>query len=500
MKCRLLSILLVLTGSLQAPGQDGFIAHFDSIQAGRSGSGIAVREVEQGYLLFARQFAQDMPTRSRVFVRKLNELGLFLQEYEHRPGENRNFDIGYIDAVANAPDGTYIAALAEGYGYTGETWLYRFDTDGDTISRRFLMTYPITDSLTNAIRQTRRMVDGSILLCGFRQRSNDPTFALLVKVDPEGDTLWTRAFIQTNGSGMVALGVEEYVDGGVLLTGFRTGAAFNRSFLLRTDADGNELWRRYYGNVASQNGAVRVDPDGGIITWNNYKEPGTPLDEQEMMLTKWNAEGQVVWQRKMFYGYYCSTYDLEVLPDGDIICTGALGGSAKLLRFNSVGDLLWARDISILNSFHLLYDVESTSDGGFVCTGVAWRDPVFDPDIQQSQTIWVVKTDSLGCVVPGCQLVGVEEYVMDLNEHLRIWPNPVARGTPLQLSFTPPPEFMPNGPLRLVVLDALGRTVQEGALRGSAGQLTTDNLSNGLYHLSLTDNTRWLAGGKVVVE
>jgi hypothetical protein len=89
---------------------------------------------------------------------------------------------------------------------------------------------------------------------------------------------------------------------------------------------------------------------------------------------------------------------------------------------------------------------------------------------------------------------------MDLNEHLRVWPNPVAAGAPLTVAFEPPQEFAPNGPLRVVVLDALGKQVHEQRVQVGTSQLANLPLATGVYHLHLIDSTRWLAGAKVVVE
>ena len=83
------------------------------------------------------------------------------------------------------------------------------------------------------------------------------------------------------------------------------------------------------------------------------------------------------------------------------------------------------------------------------------------------------------------------------------------RGTPLSIAFTPPPTFTPNGPLRVVVQDAMGRQLHEEVLGHNGGHrersetivtAVSASLAAGLYHLHLTDGTRWLAGGKVVVE
>lgn len=504
----LVLLSLALVGSLSASGQGGFIAHLDSVQAGRNGRGTAIREVQNGFLLFTTQFSHEFPSRSHVYLRRLDENGRVTEEHHYLNGENRDFDLGFIDAVAADTNGQFVAAMAEDYSYSGETWLYRFDHIGDTLGRKFLMTFPPQDSIIHAIRQIKSTSDGGWILCGFFDPPGLTVPAFLIKLNAAGDTLWT-SLLGTQDQAYDAIGVHQYPDDGFLLTGYRNyGQPQNMSFLIRTDAQGNQLWRRLYGGIATQNGAVRVAADGGILTWSAYREPGWELDWQQMMLTKWSPTGNILWQRKVMKGYRVSTQDMKVLPDGSIVGAGVIVNRAALVKFSPEGDSLWTRQYTLFSAAHGFYDVQQTSDGGFVCTGAAYSFPPTDSGVQTHQVIWVVKTDSLGCVVPGCNTVGVDEYVMDLNEHFRIWPNPVASGAPLQMSFTPPPEFTPNGPLRVVVLDALGRQVHEERLQNgdhrerSGASLTalSTMLPAGLYHLHLTDNTRWLAGAKLVVE
>jgi hypothetical protein len=298
------------------------------------------------------------------------------------------------------------------------------------------------------------------------------------------------------------VGVAEYFDGGYLLTGYRIGPpSTDQSFLIRTDPNGNELWRRFYGNRASVNGALSIAADGSIYTWSAYRQQNWPIDWQQMMLTKWDPDGNVIWTNRVNYNYFTSTHDMEILADGSLVGTGALLNQAVLVKFNADGDSLWYRNYALVSGQNYFYDVQPTSDGGFVCTGYASRFVPLEPNYVTDQIIWVVKTDSLGCVVPGCHTVGVEEYLLDLNEHLHVWPNPVASGTPLSLSFTPPPEFAAKGPLRVVVLDAAGRLVLEENFTTHNSQITLHTaLTRGTYHLHLRDDHRWLAGRTVVVE
>ena len=363
------------------------------------------------------------------------------------------------------------------------------------------MVWPYTDSITHAIRQTRTLPNNTgYLACGFFGLRNELSQALIVRYDNDGDTLWTKKY-GLNNYEMIALGSSSYTDGGYIFTGYRnTSGVFNNSFLLRTNSEGQIIWSKYYGGYSVQNGSMRVDNDGAIFTWSAYLEEFTTNDEKEMLLRKWDGDGNVVWEYRSPSLYFGSSFDMEVLPTGHIITTHVDGITSRLMKFSSEGDSLWSRGYSVTNGQNYLYDVTPTSDGGFVCTGLAYRFAPLDPGFQQSQTIWVLKTDSLGCVVPGCHTVGVEEYALDLNEYLRITPNPVLAGQSLHFTFDPPIEHEAQGPRRMLLLDAMGRQVREEAMRGIDHSTATIDLSPGLYYLHLTDGTRWLAGRKVVVE
>ncbi len=117
-------------------------------------------------------------------------------------------------------------------------------------------------------------------------------------------------------------------------------------------------------------------------------------------------------------------------------------------------------------------------------------------------SMWLLKVDEHGCVVPGCHTVGVSEYAADLNKYFTLWPNPVQAGSAINFSFEPPDGFKPNGDLRAVVLDALGREVLSRSFPSSRSQFTfgTVELPAGIYHLHLTDQRSWLAGAKLVVQ
>ncbi len=325
---------------------------------------------------------------------------------------------------------------------------------------------------------------------------------LLLKIDSLGTLEWTARY----GSAIhqtEILGVAEYLEHGFLAIGQRAMSYVNNDcFLIRTDSLGNQLWRREFGGNADVTGMVRVTADGNCVTWSEYREVGWPLLYQQLMLTKWDAAGDIIWQKRSHYQSDAACGDLEVLPDGSFITVGRQGGWAALMKFSSAGDSLWTRYLHMFTdgSAHNAYDVESTSDGGFIATGDAfqgWADPT--PNLQ---TIWVIKTDSLGCVVPGCQNVGVQEMVLDLQDRLHISPNPTSEYVSLALDL--PEGGQVQGQVQAHLLDAQGKLVLQQPVQQNLNKLSTTlvvrALPAGTYYLHLRDAKRWLAGGKVVVQ
>jgi len=492
-----LIVVVALAGGNWAFGQGGFIVHLNDLQEGRNGAAFAVREVPDGYLVFCDQFSQEFTGRTHIYVRGLDAIGELQSDHQYRVGDDEDFDIGYIDAIATNADGTFTAAIAEGYGYLGETWLYRFNSTGDTISRHFVMSFEPADSIVHILKQVRELGDGGFALVGGFDPIDLPTRGFVVRVGVDGDTLWTRRFGSAT-EGVVVLGVAEYDGAGLLLTGYGGAPGNpNKSFLIRTDSNGNQVWRRNYGDDATVNGAVRVAADGGIITWSEYREPTWPsFYWQQMMLTKWNDNGGIVWQKRSHYNNYVNTHDFEILPDGSMIATGTSALEAVLAKFSSTGDSIWSRSYAPTHGGSYLLDVQPTSDGGFVATGETRRYDPIDTAFQTNQVIWVLKTDSLGCVVPGCQNVGVQEYALDMDEHLQVWPNPVSDW--LNITFEPPTEFTPQGALRITVQDALGKVVLQEVF--TSRPIDVQHLSAGTYHVHLSDEKRWLAGKTIVKE
>nr|MDQ3100200.1 hypothetical protein [Bacteroidota bacterium] len=174
-----------------------------------------------------------------------------------------------------------------------------------------------------------------------------------------------------------------------------------------------------------------------------------------------------------------------------------------LMRTATDGDSLWMRDyvfyddqVEICEGF--LRDVQPTSDGGFIAVGSAFMVPGL-----YSQDVWVVKVDQHGCLEPGCHLItGMETQITNMRDALHVWPNPVHAPAQVQVQMELPEDFKSQGQLKLTITSNDRRLVHEEAIIKSSttSTLQLPQLSSGLYHIHLTDASRWISGAKLVVE
>jgi len=221
-----------------------------------------------------------------------------------------------------------------------------------------------------------------------------------------------------------------------------------------------------------------------------------------------SADGTIIWEQE--YGPAALTTTLfagKETPTGDLIGCGVTyaeeGQKGLLLRTNSEGDSLWMRsyyyqDDVISTGQGRFYDVLPTPDWGFIAAGAVYN-PVGGPHPPgYSQDTWVVKVDGDGCIVPGCNIVGVTEQATNLLGALTIFPNPAHGRTTISLQL---PSSVANEQLQLCLVAADGRIVHRQAIPGNGEHtLALEQLSAGVYHVHISATGKWLTGGKLVLE
>jgi hypothetical protein len=177
----------------------------------------------------------------------------------------------------------------------------------------------------------------------------------MLKTDANGDSLWSRTYGDDEWDGVRA--VQQTSDGGYILLG---------STLIKTDADGDSLWSRTVALELPM--AVQQTSDGGYILAGSWVVSIYPT-MYVMGLLKTDANGDSLWQRS-YGGLGHGNCDAFVITaDSGYV----LSGQHLLVKTDANGDSLWSRTFFGGTA----QEVQQTSDGGYVLAGSDWSEPHF---------------------------------------------------------------------------------------------------------------------------
>jgi hypothetical protein len=200
----------------------------------------------------------------------------------------------------------------------------------------------------HSVQQT---IDGGFIIAGatssFSAGDND---VYLIKTNAQGDTLWTRTY---GGPGSDQGGsVQQTTDGGYIVAGWTGsfGAGRGDFYLVKTDAQGDTLWTRVYGGPNYDWGhSVQQTTDGGYIVAGETYSFGAGRADAWLLRT--DASGDTLWARTYGDQLYQMGYSVQETNDGGYIVAGftdtvgATGLRQWLVKTDATGDTLWTRVI-----------------------------------------------------------------------------------------------------------------------------------------------------------
>ena len=197
-------------------------------------------------------------------------------------------------------------------------------------------------------RSIKQTADGGYIIAGETQSFSVGLLDVwLIKTDSEGLPEWKSVFGGTGSD--KGYSVEQTTDGGYIIGGstWSYGIAHsNDVWLIKTDAQGTELWSKSYGDTGWDIGhSVQQTNDGGFIIAGITETHYLVEFDRDVLLIKIDAHGNEKWYR---------TFDGNGSESG--------------------------------------YAVQQTEDGGYILAGSIW--------VASSSHIWLLKTDSEGNVGP----------------------------------------------------------------------------------------------------
>lgn len=151
-------------------------------------------------------------------------------------------------------------------------------------------------------------------------------FGVLIKFDMNGDTLWQKTYRDSTSIDLIPQMVTASVDGGFLITGFFQNWITNiqQGLILKTDANGNELWRKKLNKLAPnvQDGKAIIQDSASkkiAIVGSQYLA-GNAMYDNILILDSLGIkkyQGTLCWG-----GVGGSAYDLIQTKDKNLVMVG----------------------------------------------------------------------------------------------------------------------------------------------------------------------------------
>lgn len=431
---------------------------------------------------------------------------------------NTLIDQGYFDwaNLINTLDGNYMILGTKEKYYE----LVKFNSEGDTIFTNEIKGIWDTDSVnslqTGIIVQSEN--DSSIYTNIYPDEMYSSCFVHLDK----GGNLISRKYFQPYGifnrilHGAIAqindttfaMGVLEMFDASP-----NVEDRIQRNAIVFVDTAGNEYYR--WTDVDNQHGLYirKIFPtaEGGFIFIRVQGEyyPNDNSIKYKGNVVKLDANLQVVWDSKFGYRHAgIIVEDAIMLDDSSIVVVGSQPSQIDetpnnqiygwMVKLDKYGTVLWERryvNVSHqedpLNNRNKLRAVDQLPNGGFVAVGEA-RNGTNINNNQPGQFGWLITTDSLGCIVPGCQYLSSEDpemapafkmYPNPANEKVNIFYDGKASGT-------------------LSILDLNGKKVKSVPVGVDAITyiVPVDDLSSGVYTVVIQSGGKLVAKEKLVKE
>jgi hypothetical protein len=163
-----------------------------------------------------------------------------------------------------------------------DVWLIKTDSQGN-------MQWDKTfgGNASDAGFEIKETTDGGYIITGYTESNSNGLFdVLLIKTDANGNEIWSKNI--GNGNYESGSSVAQTYDGGFIITGFTIshGAGLRDIWLIKTDQVGNEEWNHAFGGIYNEGGhQILQTLSGGYVVVGYTESSGNGQKDFKILKT-----------------------------------------------------------------------------------------------------------------------------------------------------------------------------------------------------------------------
>jgi len=221
-------------------------------------------------------------------------------------------------------------------------------------------------------------------------------------------------------------------------------------FLMKLDQQGEVIWTRTYGGTAEDFGFSLVETDSGgfvLIGYSSSQDGDVPPTKgyHDNWIIKVDSAGELLWKKSLGYSGHDHAYNVIDTQDGgyffngflDVTASNGLGNSNKFSKVgrhgvgefwchkaDTHGNIQWQRYFGGTNNDRS-YDAIETKEGNFLVVGTSESEDLDVKNPKGSYDVWVVMVSPTGQMLweksyGGSLVDEASKVIQDLNGNYRI--------------------------------------------------------------------------------
>jgi hypothetical protein len=295
------------------------------------------------------------------------------------------------------------------------------------------------------IIELRNTDDGNFLVAGLQYKGingNDSAFGWYAKIDTLGNTIWEKLLNVNEARTPFKVGKTNFwfVESSEKTWVENKGYTYiNKSYLAKTDELGNTIWKKgLYESEVLITSYAAYDSYTSPVIRNGYIYSLSFLKE--------------VWNETNYKDYI------------------------HFSKLDTMGNILWNRRFSQSKQSNRFYSLTPVADGFLICA-----DGKDSTRAKGDADAWLIKTDTNGCIIPGCNAKDGIVQIVNPERILNVYPNPAQNVINIETN-SDKGNYQSAKLSKFFVYNLQGQILlTQTANNQNVDSINTENLSNGTY-------------------